>query len=129
MPVTTAVKERRRYVRVTPSMSHPIFTTILDKDVRMERIPVRDISLGGVALLLDQPYRRFVEGQPLHQVKIDLPKLGSISASGVVRRFEYLPDTGKAICALEFTRLPSASDRMLFQYINRRQREMHWFSR
>jgi len=128
MPVTRNIPERRRYVRVSPSMSNPVQTTIQDEELRLEALPVKDISLGGVAVELPEHILHLPVGRQISTLQIFLPKLGTISASGVIRRFEVDPVSRRRICAVEFTRVPVPADRKLYQYINRRQREIHWFT-
>ena len=120
-------KERRRYLRVNPSMSNPIMSTIHWNGQELNDIPVRDISLGGVALNLSTDNAEPSVGSHFSDMNFFLPNHGVIIASGIVRRVETDTSSNEVCCALEFTRVPTSSDRLLYQYINARQRELSWF--
>ena len=128
MPIAQEVKERRRYIRVAPSLSNPVKTTIQDEDLHLEALRVKDISLGGIAVELPDNVWNVPVGRQVSKLEIELPKLGKVVASGVIRRLDVDRETNKKICALEFTRVPIPADRLLYQYINRRQRELYWFA-
>jgi c-di-GMP-binding flagellar brake protein YcgR len=120
--------ERRKYFRVTPSMSNPILTTIRDNDVQWKSLPVKDISLGGVAFYYPNDTQPLSIGTTVPNLQLTLPQKGQINASGVVRRIDQNLNDNRALCALEFTRMPTSSDRTLYTYLNERQREINWFS-
>lgn len=109
-------------------MSNPVQTAFRDEELQLEALPVKDISLGGVAVELPEHILHLPVGRQITTLQISLPKLGTVSASGVIRRFEVDPVSKRRICAVEFTRIPVPADRKLYQYINRRQREIHWFT-
>ena len=121
--------ERRRYFRVNPSMSNPILTTIRDNDVQWKSLPVKDISLGGVAFYFPNDSQPIPVGTTIPNLQLTLPQQGPINASGVVRRIDQNDDNRRAVCALEFTRMPTSSDRILYNYLNVRQREINWISK
>lgn len=118
--------EKRKYFRVTPSLSNPVLTTISDSDTIFNSLPVKDISLGGVAFYypLDAPMLQI--GKSISKMQLTLPQQGAINASGVVRRVEQDKTTPRVLYAMEFSRLPVNSDRKLYTYLNQRQREISW---
>lgn len=121
--------DRRRYLRVTPSMSNPIVGEFRLGGSDLQNIPVKDISLGGVAVTIPKRSLNIHPGTHVLDMNFSLPEHGFITASGVVRRVQDSPDTKTTLCAFEFTKVPTSSDRVLFRYINGRQRELSWFTR
>jgi len=118
MQATNQNDEKRRYFRVTPSMSNPILTTIRDNDIQWKSLPVKDISLGGVAFYYPNDAQPMSIGTTVPNLQLTLPQKGQINASGVVRRIDQNLNDNRAVCALEFTRMPTSSDRMLYTYLN-----------
>jgi c-di-GMP-binding flagellar brake protein YcgR len=120
--------EKRRYFRVTPSLSNPILTTIRENDIQWKSLPVKDISLGGVAFYYPNDAQPISIGTNVPNLQLTIPQKGQINASGVVRRIDQNSSDNRALCALEFTRMPTSSDRTLYSYLNERQREISWFT-
>lgn len=121
--------ERRRHFRVPPSLSNPVLTTYRRNNESMKSLPVKDISLSGVAFYVPEMEGCVPVGTVLPNMQINLPNQGQINASGVVRRIEKDTKNDRVVCAMEFTRVPTSSDRKLYSYLNERQRELLWFSR
>lgn len=121
--------ERRRHFRVSPSLSNPVLTTYRRNNENMKSLPVKDISLGGVAFYVPEMEKCVPVGTIIPNMQINLPAQGQISASGIVRRIEKETNNERIVCALEFTRVPTTSDRKLYSYLNERQREIRWFTR
>lgn len=126
---TQTRNDRRRYLRVTPSMSNPIVGGFRLAGADLKNIPVIDISLGGVAVTIPKGNLNIPPGTHVLDMNFSLPELGLITASGVIRRVQGTAESKSTVCAFEFTKVPTSSDRVLFRYINGRQRELSWFTR
>lgn len=129
MQVAASEKDRRQYVRVNPAIGNPVLSNIHFNGREFNNLPVTDISLGGVALKIPNMKLKPMEGTHILDMNFHLPQVGVVVASGIVRRIETEILTNEVSCALEFTKVPTSSDRLLFKYINNRQREMSWFER
>ena len=129
MQANTPNEEKRQYFRVTPSLSNPILTTIHGNNVQLKSLPVNDISLGGISFYIPNDTHTIPLGTMVPNFQLTIPQQGVINASGVVRRIDHNLYNQRSICALEFTRMPVNSDRILYSYLNDRQRETSWFSK
>ncbi len=129
MPAPSPYDEKRKYFRVTPSLSNPILTTIYGQNLKLKSLPVRDISLGGISFYMPKEINSIPVGTMIPNFQLTIPQKGPINASGVVRRVDNNFYNKRNICALEFTRMPAFSDQKLYNYLNGRQREIGWFSK
>ncbi len=129
MLVADQEHERRKYIRVNPAMGNPILSNIQLNGREFNKLQVIDISLGGVALKLPELRMKPSTGTHILDMNFYLPQVGVAVASGIVRRIETEFLTNEVACALEFTKVPTSSDRLFFRYINNRQRELSWFDR
>jgi len=129
MLVADQEQERRKYIRVNPAMGNPVLSNIQLNGREFNKLQVKDISLGGVAIKIPDLRMKPVTGTHIIDMNFYLPQIGVAVASGIVRRIvtEFL--TNEIACALEFTKVPTSSDRLFFRYINNRQRELSWFDR
>jgi len=125
MQPNTMEQKRRRYFRVNPAISQPVLTFIHNDAVDWQSLPVKDISLGGMAFYPPQASQPPAVGTAIANLQLMLPNLGVISPIGVVRRIERESKQNKLVCALEFTNLNDEDDHKLYQYLNNRQRELH----
>lgn len=129
MQVAEQEKDRRQYVRVNPALGNPVLSNIQFNGREFNNLQVKDISLGGVAITIPDMKMKPIEGTHILDMNFHLPQVGVVVASGIVRRIETELLTSEVSCALEFTKVPTSSDRLLFKYINNRQRELRWFER
>ncbi len=124
MPQTDNGYERRRYFRVRPAMSQPVLMTMRVAGQDLQALPVKDISLGGIAFLCPVGITLPAIGTPILDLQLLLPNHGVITPIGVARRIARDAIKNKLYCALEFTNLSTNDDHKLFQYLVDRQREL-----
>jgi|GEM_PF-633546 len=81
---------------------------------------IRDISRGGIALILPAPLRK---GQEI-EVQIPLAEGGQVQAIGEVMRVERIERSGRFSHGVRFRNLRPEHDRAILEFINKRQTDL-----
>ena len=124
-PETIEVVQRRNYVRVDPSIIKPIVISFeSDKLSQIEiNLPVRDISEGGVSLILPVDIgKQLSKGTIFNKVSISIPDRGKIITKGIIRSLlKGSPE--KQICGVELVGLTEDQMDIIYRYVVERQKE------
>lgn len=120
--------QRRDYFRLPVPVQHPLKCVIptakLDEPPMEQQVTIMDISVGGIALVCEERGIELRPGEIHHQCHIELPDVGTLTASIEVRNsFEVTTPEGqlqkRAGC--EFRQLDGATAIMLQRYISNMQ--------
>lgn len=138
LPESILRLQRREFFRVRPPMTKPATCLIphppmLDskgrvrpsEQQRFESLRVLDLSVGGLALLSYPTNFDVPRGGTIEGCFLDLPGVGSINLSVVVRHIDAVPrdDTARRL-GCEFADMSPASRMALQRYINKVEAEV-----
>lgn len=124
-PETIEIVQRRSYVRVDPSITKPIVISFESgKLSQLEiNIPVRDISEGGVSLILPVDIgKKLSKGTVFDKVSISIPDRGKIITKGIIRSL-LQESSEKQICGVELLGLTEDQMDIIYRYVVERQKE------
>lgn len=132
LPESMMRLQRREFFRVRPPMSKPAMCLIpqppqLDENGRVitrekqvfESLRVLDLSVGGLALLAYPEKLDLPRGETIEGCFLDLPGVGAIGLSVLVRHVDPVPrDESARRCGCEFTNMSPAARMALQRYVN-----------
>jgi len=121
MPDALLRLQRRDFFRVRPPMSKPAKCLVpYGADSKQyESLRVLDLSVGGMAVMTYPEKFDLPLAQAIENCYLDLPGVGSVSVSLMVRHIDPVAKDEKARrCGCEFVDMPPASRVMLQRYIN-----------
>ncbi len=121
MPTAVLRLQRRRFDRVKPSRMAPLECMVRGKAnmPTLQRLPVLDINLGGVALLSRHAADTFDVGQRLFNCSFPLGSAGEIVADLVVRNVERLDASRGRRYGCAFVEISDEALATLRHYIER----------
>lgn len=132
MPDAMMRLQRRESFRVRPPLSKPAMCMVphppqLDENGRVlthgkqrfEALRVLDLSVGGLAVLAYPEKLDLPRGERIEGCFLDLPGIGSIGLSVVVRHVDPVPrDESARRCGCEFADMSPAARMALQRYVN-----------
>ena len=121
MPESLLRLQRRDFFRVRPPMSKPAKCLVpySEDSKQYEQLRILDLSVGGMAVMTYPEKFDLPVGRVIENCYLDLPGVGSIGISLMVRHIDAVPKDEKARrCGCEFVDMPPASRVMLQRYIN-----------
>lgn len=136
MPESILRLQRREFFRVRPPMTKPA-TCLIPYDLQTHQVPtepatgqhyeslrVIDLSVGGLAMLACPKAVVLPSGERIENCYLDLPGVGSVNLSVIVRNLdpEVGEDTRRLGC--EFADLSPASRMALQRYVNKVEAEV-----
>ena len=81
MPESVLRLQRRNFFRVRAPKAVPLICEVPLPDGEVVRLPIDDLSVGGIAMLAGENFAQFAPGTTFHNCNIDLPEHGAITAS------------------------------------------------
>ena len=137
LPEAVMRLQRRESFRVRPPMGKPAMCLVprppeVDENGRVcvrekpqfESLRVIDLSVGGLALLVYPEKIDLPRGEKIDGCSLDLPGIGSIGLSVVVRHVDAVPrDESARRCGCEFVDMSPAARMALQRYVNKIEAE------
>lgn len=120
--------QRREYYRLTTPVHEPlrcVISTVKSRTKRSHEITVMDISCGGIGLTCAEDDAELVPGESYPNCRIDLPEVGTISGTIVVKNMVLLTSASGHMqkhAGCEFKNLDGASAILLQRYVTNMQR-------
>lgn len=113
--------QRREFDRVKPSRIAPLECMVRgEADVpTLRRLPVLDISVGGVALLSRRPSDAYEVGERLVNCSFDLGRFGSFTTDLIVRNVERLGPSGARRHGCAFADIEPEALETVCEYVER----------
>ncbi len=139
LPESVLRLQRREFFRVRPPISKPALCLIpydppAEREVprkptattkqHYESLRVLDLSVGGLALLACPQALKLPHGEKIEGCFLDLPGVGSINLSVVVRNLDPIVCDDNRRLGCEFADLSPASRMALQRYVNKVEAEM-----
>lgn len=111
--------QRRRFDRARPSSIHPLECMVRGRDnvPTLRRLPVLDLSIGGVALLSRRPGEAYEIGQRLVNCSFNLGNDGELLADLTVRNVERLGPSGARRYGCAFVDMNDQALKTLARYL------------
>lgn len=128
LPASIYRLQHREYYRIMLSLSEPLRCIIpigKPQTGNRKEIPIMDISVGGIRLFYTDNDIEFVPGQAYAGCQIDLPGVGKISVTIIVRSLVSVSSKpGQLVrrVGCEFKNLDNASSILLQRYVTNMQR-------
>lgn len=125
LPHTLRRIQRRDHFRIDVPVSDPLWCEITSHGRDPEALKVKDISVGGIALFDPTTLVEATPGTRLHNARLELPGLGTVAFSLIVRRISIISMPGDAtmrILACQFGGLSPGDDIMIRNYIGQLER-------
>jgi len=119
--------QRREYFRLDTPIVNPLICRVPQGNASLLRLPVANISAGGIAVnLTDVPDSVVETGAEFHECKIDLPEIGEIQVDLQVRSIWSVAlknDVLTQRAGMAFTRQRAATPTLIQRYIIKLERD------
>ncbi len=127
LPESLLRLQRRDFFRVAPPSSRPATCLVPygEDGKQYEKLRVLDLSVGGTALLTYPEKFELPTGQVIENCTLDLPGVGSVAASVIVRQVSAVKrDDNARRAGCEFIDMAPQARMLLQRYVNRIEAEL-----
>lgn len=124
-PKRLVKSQKRRFFRMRPLPTPPIFEVIVNTETVSAKCPVNDISAGGMAFISALDYELLTPGMILN-LEFSLLDGFVVKAGGIVRSVSFIesqPSKGKSRCGVEFVGISESIQDRIVKFIFNLQKE------
>jgi c-di-GMP-binding flagellar brake protein YcgR len=120
-PERVTKRERRRHVRVPPSVTEPVAARLVVPGGDVVDVEPVDMSIGGISFMMTEEVSRFKTGTAVDLV-IKVPPASEVHARAFVRSVIHLMDLTRV--GVEFASMSEEARKDIADYIKERERQM-----
>jgi flagellar brake protein len=126
LPESLLKLQRREDYRVPTPVARPlkcIVGDLLDATGKPLELRIVDISCGGIGVLTHTSGLSLAVGQEFHDCRIELPGVGNVTSSLLIRNISELNQGKGQRCGCRFVRIPHPMVTLIQRYINHLERD------